>query len=69
MDLEQALQSLANHESFYTFINTIHQLREESIGELYKADYDNLHQVSGKILAYDQLLQMADYETLKRRFG
>jgi hypothetical protein len=69
MDLEQALQSLANHESFYTFINTIHQLREESIGELYKADYDNLHQVSGKILAYDQLLQMADHETLKRRFG
>jgi hypothetical protein len=69
MDLEQSLQSLANHESFYTFINTIHQLREESIGELYKADYDNLHQVSGKILAYDQLLQMADYETLKRRFG
>jgi hypothetical protein len=69
MDLEQALQSLANHESFYTFINTVHQLREESIGELYKADYDNLHQVSGKILAYDQLLQMADHETLKRRFG
>ena len=69
MDLEQALQALANHESFYTFINTVHQLREESIGELYKADYDNLHQVSGKILAYDQLLQMADYETLKRRFG
>ena len=69
MDLEQALQSLANHESFYTFINTVHQLREESIGELYKADYDNLHQVSGKILAYDQLLQMADFETLKRRFG
>jgi len=69
MDLEQALQSLANHESFYTFINTIHQLREESISELYKADYDNLHQVSGKILAYDQLLQMADHETLKRRFG
>ena len=69
MDLEQALQSLANHESFYTFINTIHQLREESISELYKADYDNLHQVSGKIVAYDQLLQMADQETLKRRFG
>lgn len=69
MDLEQALQSLANHESFYTFINTVHQLREESISELYKADYDNLHQVSGKILAYDQLLQMADHETLKRRFG
>jgi hypothetical protein len=69
MDLEKALEALSNHESFYTFINTIHQLREESIGELHKADYDNLHQVSGKILAYDQLLQMADYETLKRRFG
>jgi hypothetical protein len=60
MDLEQALQSLANHESFYTFMNTIHQLREESIGELHKADYDNLHQVSGK---------MSDFDTLKRRFG
>ena len=37
MDLEKALEALSNHESFYTFINTIHQLREESIGELHKS--------------------------------
>ena len=69
MDLEQSLQSLSNHESFYTFINTIHQLREESIGELHKADYDNLHQISGRILAYDQILQLSNFEELRRRFG
>jgi len=69
MDLSKSLEALSNHESFAHFIFTIHSLREESIAELYKADYENLHQVSGKILAYDQLLQLADYETLKRRFG
>ena len=69
MDLEQAIQSLSNHESFATFIFTIHQLREEAIAELHKANYEQLHQVSGRILTYDQILQMANYEMLQRRFG
>ena len=69
MTLEEAIQTLEHHESFATFILNIHQLREEAIAELHKANYEDLHQVSGKILAYDQILQLTNFEDLKRRFG
>jgi hypothetical protein len=69
MELQAALEALSNHESFAEFIFTIHQLREEAISELHKADYDQIHQVSGRILTYDQILQMANYDLLKKRFG
>jgi len=69
MTLEEAIQALEHHESFGTFILNIHQLREECISELSKANYEDLHQVSGKILAYDQILQLSNYEEIQRRFG
>ena len=67
--LEEAIQTLEHHESFGAFILNIHQLREEAIAELHKANYEDLHQVSGKILAYDQILQLSNFENIKRRFG
>tara|TARA_B100001057_G_C22579888_1_gene844617 strand:+ start:495 stop:704 length:210 start_codon:yes stop_codon:yes gene_type:complete len=69
MELEQALQALSNHEAFAKFIFTIRDLREEAISELHKADFDNIQQVSGRILTYDQILQMSDYNSIQRRFG
>ena len=69
ISLEESLQALEHHETFAVFINNIHQLREEAITELHKANYDNLHQISGMILAYDHILQIANYEYLKIRFG
>tara|TARA_R100001224_G_scaffold91246_1_gene60512 strand:+ start:6169 stop:6378 length:210 start_codon:yes stop_codon:yes gene_type:complete len=69
MTLEEAVQTLEHHESFATFITNIHQLREESIAELHKANYEDLNQVSGKILAYDQILQLSNFENIQRRFG
>lgn len=55
MHLEQALQTLSNHEAFAKFIFTIRDLREEAISELHKADFDNIQQISGRILTYDQI--------------
>lgn len=69
MELEQALQALSNHEAFAKFIFTIRDLREEAIAELHKADFETIHQVSGRILTYDQILQMCDYNSIQRRFG
>tara|TARA_Y100000114_G_scaffold87135_1_gene80571 strand:- start:5855 stop:6064 length:210 start_codon:yes stop_codon:yes gene_type:complete len=69
MHLEQALQTLSNHEAFAKFIFTIRDLREEAISELHKADFDNIQQISGRILTYDQILQMSDYNSIQRRFG
>jgi len=69
MELEKALEALSNHESFATFIFTIKQLREESIEELHKADFEQIQQVSGRIITYDQILKLANYELLQKRFG
>lgn len=69
MTLEEALQALSNHESFAQFIFTIRDLREEAIEELHKADFEQIQQISGRIITYDQILQMADYRMLEKRFG
>ena len=69
MHLEQALQALSNHEAFAKFIFTIRDLREEAISELHKADFENIQQISGRILTYDQILQMCDWRNLQKRFS
>lgn len=65
--LEDDIKALSNHETFARLINVIHALREETIGEMHNADFDKLQQVSGRIITYDQILQMVDWETLKLR--
>jgi len=66
-DLEDDIKALSNHETFARFINVVHALREETIGEMHNADFDRLQQISGRIITYDQLLQMVDWENLKLR--
>ena len=67
MSLEQALKVLQHNEQFAVFISVIHALREESIAELHKADYESMQQISGKILTYDQLLQITDWESIRKK--
>ncbi len=69
MTLQEALDSLSHHESFGLFMQTISDLREESIEALHDADSNKIQQISGQILSYDQILQMADWRSLQRRFG
>ena len=45
----------------------VHQLREESIAELHEATSDNIQQISGRIITYDQLLQLVNWEELRNR--
>ena len=68
MSLQEDLQSLSNHEHFARFLQVISDLREETIEELHNADTDKIQQISGRILTYDQILQMSDWRTLRRRF-
>ena len=67
MTLENDLKALANHEHFARFIQVLHRLREETISELHKADYEKLQQLSGRIITYDQILQLADWDNLRQR--
>ena len=58
MSLEEDLQSLSNHEHFARFLQVISDLREETIEELHESTSDNIQQISGRILTYDQVLHM-----------
>jgi hypothetical protein len=68
-NIDEDLNALAMHESFARFVKLISELREEKIGEMFESSTEGLQQVSGMILAYDQLLQMTNWEKLRVRHG
>ncbi len=67
MNLESDLKGVSKHEQFARFLSVIEDLREETIEELHNATSDNIQQVSGRIITYDQILQMCDWKNLKLR--
>ena len=69
MSLETDLQALSNHEHFARFLQVISDLREETIEELHNASNEQIQQISGRILTYDQILQMCDWRNLQVRFA
>ncbi len=69
MSLENDLQTLSNHEHFARFLKVISELREETIEELHNASNEQIQQISGRILTYDQVLQMCDWRNIQMRFS
>jgi hypothetical protein len=68
MSLQKNLEMLQNHETFAALVQEIVRMREECISELHSADTDKLSQISGKILAYDEITSLCGKEILQRRF-
>tara|TARA_A100000171_G_scaffold13936_1_gene12028 strand:- start:5 stop:223 length:219 start_codon:yes stop_codon:yes gene_type:complete len=68
MNIQEDIRTLQNYESFARFIDLIHSLREETISELHEAPSDRIQQISGRIITYDQVLQMCDWEKLQATF-
>ena len=67
MNLESDLKTLSKHEHFARFLQVVEDLREETIEELHNATNENIQQVSGRIITYDQILQMCDWKNVKMR--
>jgi hypothetical protein len=68
MTIQEDIKMLQNYEQFARFINMIHELREETISEMHEAPTEQLQQLSGRIVTYDQILQMSDFGLLRQRF-
>ena len=68
MNIQEDIKTLQNYESFARFIDLIHSLREETISELHEAPSDRIQQISGRIITYDQVPQMCDWEKLQATF-
>ena len=66
-NLDEDIKMLSNHETFARFVQVIHALREETIEEMHNANYEQLQQVAGRIITYDQILRMTDWEVLRQR--
>jgi hypothetical protein len=62
--LDTDVKYLRDLEHFARFMNFIYQLREETIEELHNADAQKITQISGRILSYDQILEIVQYESL-----
>jgi hypothetical protein len=67
VNLEDDIKVLHNYEHFARLIKVISALREECISDLHEASTDKLQQLSGRILSYDQILQMVGAEELQKR--
>jgi hypothetical protein len=67
MQIQNDIQTLHNYEAFARFMQMIHELREETIAELHEASNDNLQQVSGRIITYDQILQLSNWGQLSKK--
>ena len=69
MNIEDDLKILSHYEHFARFIQLINALREECIADMHEASTDELQQLSGRIITYDQILQMADWQSLQKKFS
>ena len=69
MSIEEDLKALSHHEPLARFVKLINSLREECIAEMHESSTDNLQQLSGRIISYDQILQMTDWDTLQKRWS
>jgi hypothetical protein len=67
MQIQEDIKTLHNYEAFARFIKLIHSLREEAIEELHEASSETIQQVSGRIITYDQVLQLVNWEELVKR--
>ena len=63
-NVQEDIDTLSNYEAFARFMSLILTMREECIEELHLANSDNIQQISGRLLSYDQILHMVDYDSL-----
>ena len=67
MTIEQDIKWLSNHKQFANFAETIFSIRESYISAMHDATGERIQQISGRILAYDDMLKMIDSTELIRK--
>ena len=67
MQIQDDIRTLHKYEAFARFIKMIHELREETISEMHEATNDGIQQVSGRIITYDQILQLVNWQELLKK--
>lgn len=63
------IERLHNSQDFLKFLNELHNLREYWIKQLHDLKTESLQQVSGRILSLDEVLYLAQYESLTEKWN
>lgn len=64
----KSLEILQNNEHFLEFLNALHAQREGWIAQLHDRPTETLQQLAGRILVLDDILEQANYKTVKERW-
>jgi len=67
--MEEDIKALSQHESFARFIQSIASAREEVIADLSGATSEHIQQLAGRVLAYDDILKMVNWDSLRIRYA
>lgn len=68
MTLAEDLEHMQRHESFARIVQEISEMREDCIKELSAASTEQVQQISGKLLAYDEITSLLGSRLLAKRF-
>ena len=66
-DQTKDLIALSSHDAFARFIEGIHFARESVIEDMAGAKTEELQQLSGRVIAYNEILRMCNWDDLRMR--
>jgi hypothetical protein len=66
MNLQDSVNMLANYEAFAIYLRNVKQMREQAIADMHNVNTDALQQISGRILAYNDILSMSESDRVFR---
>lgn len=61
-NIDKDIETLKTHDAFIRFLAFIEILRNECIAEMHESSSEKIQQISGRILSYDQILEITDFE-------
>jgi hypothetical protein len=64
-NIDKDIDTLKTHDTFIRFLLFIEELRDECIAELHESSSEKIQQISGRILSYDQILEITEYKQIK----
>lgn len=67
-NIDRDIDTLKTHDTFIRFLYFIETLRDECISDLHESSTEKIQQISGRILSYDQILEITEFKDLKHLF-
>lgn len=65
----ETIKHLHNNKDFLEFCESVHKTREYWISQLHDVSTERLQQISGRILALDDILLMSKYEDMAEEWS